>query len=258
MKKVLAIVLIAALVWIFLSNIYPIDISSPLSNFFTTNTIPEKTTSTTTTIAVTEIKHNIVYLKLPAVDNEGNGVITLLKVEIVPGTGKILTDINNLFFWVDTQNSIRTAQRVAQNITGVDLSKYDLTYSVETNASLIGGPSAGAALTIATIAAAENKNLSENVMITGTINSDGSIGPVGEVLAKAKASKDVGAKIFLVPEGQATQTYYKPVQNCSSIGSLRYCTIEYQQEKIDINKNAAINVKEVANIKDAIPYFFPS
>jgi len=258
MKKVLAIVLIAALVWIFLSNLYPINLSSPLSNFFITNTIPEKTTSTTTTIAVTEIKHNTVYLKLPAVDNEGNGVITLLRVEITPGTGKVLTDINNLFFWVDTQNSIRTAQRVAQSITGIDLSKYDLTYSVETNASLIGGPSAGAALTVATIAAAQNKTINENVMITGTINSDGSIGPVGEVLAKAKASKDVGAKIFLVPEGQATQSYYNPVQNCSNIGSFSYCTIEYQQEKVDINKDAAINVKEVSNIKEAMPYFFSS
>jgi len=258
MKKVLAIVLIAALVWIFLSNLYPINLSSPLSNFFITNTIPEKTTSTTTTIAVTEIKHNTVYLKLPAVDNEGNGVITLLRVEITPGTGKVLTDINNLFFWVDTQNSIRTAQRVAQSITGIDLSKYDLTYSVETNASLIGGPSAGAALTVATIAAAQNKTINENVMITGTINSDGSIGPVGEVLAKAKAAKDVGAKIFLVPEGQATQSYYNPVQKCDQIGSFNYCTIEYQQEKVDINKDAAINVKEVSNIKEAMPYFFSS
>jgi len=253
MKKVLAAVLIAALALIFLSNFYPVDfLNQPLNSIFTS--APETTTSTTTTI--TAVEYSTVYLKLPAVDEEGNGIVTYLKVELVPGDGKVLTDINNLFFWVDTQNSIRTAQRVAQNITGVDLSKYDLTYSIETNASLIGGPSAGAALTIATIAAVQNKAPKENVMITGTINADGSIGPVGEVLAKAKAAKDVGAKVFLVPEGQASQSYYKPVQECKTIGSFRYCTIDYQQETIDINKDADIEVKEVANIQDAIAYFF--
>jgi uncharacterized protein len=255
MRKILALILIAALLWIFLSNFYSIDLSSPLSNFFSSS---GTTQTTTTTIVIPTIKQNTAYLKLPAVDNEGNGVITLLKVEIKPGDGKILTDINNLFFWVDTQNSIRTAQRVAQNATGVDLSKYDLTYSIETNASLIGGPSAGAALTVATIAVVQNKTINQNVMITGTINTDGSIGPVGEVLAKAKAAKDVGAKIFLVPPDQAIQNYYKPVQKCDHIGSFNYCTIEYENEKIDINKDAAINVKEVSNIKEATPYFFSS
>jgi uncharacterized protein len=254
-KRILAIVLIAALAWIFLYNLYPTNFfNQSLNSIIASNN--EETISTTTTI--TAIKHNTAYLKLPAVDEEGNGVVTFLKVEIVPGNGKVLTDINNLFFWVDTQNSIRTAQRVAQNITGVDLSKYDLTYSIETNASLIGGPSAGAALTIATIAVVQNKTPNENVMITGTINPDGSIGPIGEVLAKAKAAKDIGAKTFLVPAGQATQNFYKPIQDCRTIGSYRYCTIEYQQESIDINKDAAINVKEVSNIKDALQYFFSS
>jgi len=255
MKRVLTIILVAALLWIFLSRFYSADFLSMPLNLIATGNIAS-TTSTTTTIAA--IKHNTVYLKLPAVDNEGNGVVTLLKVEITSGDGKVLTDINNLFFWVDTQYSIRTAQRVAQNITGIDLSKYDLTYSVETNASLIGGPSAGAALTIATVAAAQNKAPREDVMITGTINADGSIGPVGEVLAKAKAAKDVGAKVFLVPAGQATQSYYKPVQECKTIGSLRYCTIEYQQERIDINKDASIDVKEVSSINEALQYFFAS
>jgi len=108
-------------------------------------------------------EERFVKIYVPAVDNEGKGVATILKVGIKRGDGKILVDINNILFWIDTQQSIQTAKKVAQDITKVDLSKFDLVYSLENlNASVVGGPSAGAALTIATIAAIENKTLNPN------------------------------------------------------------------------------------------------
>jgi uncharacterized protein len=197
----------------------------------------------------------VISMNVPAVDNEGNGVATALKVESRPGDGKVLVDVNQLLFWVDTQYSIRTAQRVAQNITGVDVSKVDLIYWIETNASVIEGPSAGAALTVATIAALENKGLNDSVMITGTINPDGTVGLVGAIFAKAKASKDIGAKLFLVPEGQGMQTNYKPVQSCEKIGPVTFCTTDYKTDKVDISKDVGITVKEVTRIEEALKYF---
>ncbi len=194
-------------------------------------------------------------IKVPAVDNEGNGVSTTLLVEAIPGKGRVLTNINQLLFWVDTQYSIRTAENVAQNITKIDLTNIDLIYTIETNASIIEGPSAGAALTVATIATLQNKTINPTVMITGTINPDGSVGPVGGILAKAKASKDVGATLFLVPKGQSIQTNYVPVRQCQDIGPINYCSIEYKQERIDITKEAGITVKEVSTIDEALKYF---
>jgi len=91
-------------------------------------------------------------------------------------------------------------------------------------------------------------------MITGTINPDGSIGPVGGILAKAKASKDIGTKLFLVPEGQGVQMNYKPVQNCEKVGPVTFCTTDYKSEKVDISKDAGITIREVSNIKDALKY----
>ncbi len=129
-------------------------------------------------------------------------------------------------------------------------------YSIETNASVIGGPSAGAALTVATIAVLENKILNPKVMITGTINSDGTIGPVGEIVAKAKAAKDIGATTFIVPDGQAVQTYYIPEEKCQKFGPVTYCTTEYTAKKVDASKDAGITVKEVSNINEALGYFF--
>jgi uncharacterized protein len=196
-----------------------------------------------------------VAIRVPAVDNEGNGVVTTLMVEAKPGEGRVLVDINQLLFWVDTQHSIRIAERVAENITKLNLSTVDLVYAIETNASLIEGGSAGAAITIATVAALQNKSLNQDVMITGTINRDGTIGPVGEIVAKAKASKDVGAKVFLVPLGQAVRTYYKPVQQCEKFGFATFCTTEYKPERIDVSKEVGIEVKEVKNIEEALKYF---
>ncbi len=207
-------------------------------------------------VVLTNYSFPTFYLKIPAVDSQGNGVVTRLKVEVKPGEGRTLVNIDQLLFWVDTQNSIRLAKRVAENITGFDLSNVDLFYAIETNASLIEGPSAGAAITIATIAAIENRTINESVMITGTINPDGSIGQVGEIVAKAKAAKDVGATLFLVPKGQSVQIYYMPQEECKKIGFMTYCRIEYKQQRIDVSKEVGIEIREVANIEEALKYFF--
>jgi uncharacterized protein len=241
--KILVIVVLLVVVFnLFNKNLPKTGVNNTVTNPIT---VPSNVTS----------QGRVISMNVPAVDNEGNGVATQLKVEIKPGTGKVLVDVNQLLFWVDTQYSIRTAQRVAQNITGADISNIDLIYSIDTNASVIEGPSAGAALTIATIAALENKTLNDTVMITGTINPDGTVGPVGAIFAKAKASKDIGAKLFLVPEGQGVQTNYKPVQKCENIGLVTFCTTDYKTEKVDISKDAGITVKEVSRIEDTLKYF---
>lgn len=194
-------------------------------------------------------------INIPAVDNQGNGVVAVLKVQAIPGEDRTLVNINQLLFWVDTQFSIRVAKEVAENITGLDLSQVDLIYTIETNASVIEGQSAGAALTIATIAALQNKTINPNVIITGTINPDGTIGPVGGILPKAQASKNAGATLFLVPKGQGTQINYRPIQKCEKFGPITYCTTEYKPEKIDISRDVGIEVKEVSDIQEALTYF---
>ncbi len=197
-----------------------------------------------------------VSMNLAAVDSNNNGVTTPLNVEATEGTGRTLVDIENLLFWGDTQQSIRLARQVAGNITGKNLDNYDLIYNIKANATIIGGPSAGAALTIATIAALENKAPNPNVMITGTINHDGTIGPVGGILEKAQASAQEGATLFLVPLGQSNDVVYETSQHCEKYGGLDLCTTETIPKKVNIKNETGINVAEVSNIQDAEKYFF--
>ncbi|HJW96796.1 MAG TPA: S16 family serine protease [archaeon] len=194
-------------------------------------------------------------IEMPAVDQNGNGVTTSLDVEVVSGSGKTLTNVDKLFFWTDTQNSIRTAKSVAEQITGKNLNEVDLIYTINANATVIEGPSAGAALTIATIAAIENKSINPDVMITGTINEDGSIGQVGAVLEKAEAAKEIGATLFLVPARQSVQTVYSPERYCRKIGLTQICSFEDTAQTINVSERAGIEVREVTNIGEALQYF---
>src|SRR5439155_3026293 len=74
---------------------------------------------------------------VPAVDNNGNGVVSTLKVQAIPGSGKILVNIDQLSYFLDTQTSIRTASQVASKYANFDLSKVDLVYSIDTPAQVI-------------------------------------------------------------------------------------------------------------------------
>ncbi len=193
---------------------------------------------------------------IPAVDEEGNGLTTVLTVQVVPGSGKVLANIDNILFWTDTQNSIRTSRSVAADVTGLGLSEYDIIYTIESNATSVEGPSAGTALTIATVAALEDREMNSSVMITGAINHDGSIGPVGQILQKAMAAREAGAKLFLVPLLHSEQVTYKTEKYCEQIGPSQICTTERIPSKISVEEETGIKVREVQDIDEALDYFF--
>jgi uncharacterized protein len=201
------------------------------------------------------ISDNVGFIKVPAINSNGTGISTELFVKLEKGSGRTLVDIDNLLFWADTQNSIRMAKLVSENITGVKLDDYDLTFSINANASLIGGESAGAALALASIAAIQNITLNETVMITGTVNHDGSIGPIGGVLEKAKAAKQVGAIKFIVPLLQGNEIIYETIEHCETFGIMEWCSTERIPKQVDIANESGLEVIEVGSIEEALTYF---
>jgi uncharacterized protein len=198
---------------------------------------------------------NSAMLFAPAVDDAGRGVATEINVKTLPGDGSVLVNIDNIFFWEDTQNSIRTATQVARNIIGLNTSAVNLVYSVRANASVIEGPSAGAALAVVTVAALRGKSPNTSIMITGTINPDGTIGQVGEVLAKARAAKEIGALMFLVPRGQSSEIKYESKRTCEKIGMTEICKPVSVPYSVDIETEVGIPIVEVLRLQEALDYF---
>lgn len=117
------------------------------------------------------------------------------------GTGHVFLDTFPLTE-VDMQGSARLAARVASQVTGKDQDAYDFFFVVRSGSEQIGGPSAGATMTVGAIAALNGWRVRDDVLMTGTINADGTVGPVGGIVEKATAAAQIGVSRFLFPAGQ--------------------------------------------------------
>ncbi len=192
------------------------------------------------------------HVNIVAVTSQGGGMLSSAEVEIRDGKGRILFNTNP-FVEPDTQYSIDVARTVAQEITGKDCSEKDIIYSVDAgDAQLIGGPSAGAALTVATIAAIEEEPVREDIAITGTINENGSIGQVGGIPEKAQAAAENGINLFLVPPGQSTAVFYEKKTEEKKRGGFYWQRTWYEPVTVDLNaamyEQYGMEVREVSNI----------
>ncbi len=139
-------------------------------------------------------------LGVTEVNNTYVGVTANLTVMVKQGNGDVWVDTMPLTK-LETQVSARMAREVACELINVDCSKLDFYYKIRSSSSLIGGPSAGAMMTACTLSALTGVKINKSVVITGTINPDGSIGPVG--LVDVKASVLPPNYLLLTPIGES-------------------------------------------------------
>ncbi len=186
------------------------------------------------------------------------GSILKITVEIRDGSGLVLVN-TAIPTGVDFQSSARTAVMVAQNVTGMDLSKKDVIFSISSanneDLQAVDGGSAGGAMTVLLVSDLLGKTINHQVLMTGTIQPDGTIGQIGAASEKAEAAGQFGAKTFLVPQGQAVVS----VQNCSekSQGPITYqtCTVEQKPLSPMMVSKYGMQVIEINTIRDALKYF---
>lgn len=139
-------------------------------------------------------------IKLLAVSEESEkGSIANVYLEIKEGNGRVFIDSFPLSK-IDTQISTRFAKEVACNFLEIDCSNYDFFYTIKANSAIVGGPSAGAAIAVLTVAVLADLDIDQKATMTGTINTGNIIGPVGGVLPKISAASDVGIKKVLIPK----------------------------------------------------------
>jgi len=201
---------------------------------------------------VEKYEYETVKIDLLAVTGAENGGILLpMFISAQEGHGKLYVNIDDPTFIGDTQQSARVAVDEAARFTNVDFSKIDILLSIETVPTLVSGPSAGAAMTVAMAAAVLNKRINQEVAMTGTITKGGEVGPVASILEKAAAAKAAGKRLFLVPEG--TSVVRTPVQVCQETvqGGLttKKCTVNY--ENTNVASAVGIEVQEIKTIEEA-------
>ncbi len=164
-----------------------------------------------------------------AVDENDKGNLIPLEVIIKSGKGNLFLNVANVLVDETLQSSAQTAMLVAREVSRKSMSDKDILINIEAplqeqKVSIAGG-SGGAAMTLAAMAAMQDRTIRKDVLITGTISEDHKIGKIGAPRAKALAAKENGAVMFLVPSGQK-----------SDVGDV------------------GIEVREVATIEDAAGY----
>jgi uncharacterized protein len=189
---------------------------------------------------------------------EYRGHVMRADMELREGEGRVL--VNTVpKIGIDIQASARTAVLVAERETGVSLSKTDviLTITSREEVEIVDGPSAGAAITVGLIATIMKQDLDPGKFMTGTINSDGSIGPVGGVPEKALAAARNGSEIFYVPRGQGTVVVLVPKTSHPFPG---WTITTYEQEVRELEgyleeQGYSVTIEEVDTVEEAYSKF---
>ena len=177
-----------------------------------------------------------------AVTNDGEGLGAEMELEIEQGNGTVWVASEPLV-GTSTQSAAKLAKEVAKNYAK-NVDKYDYKFRISSNASVVEGPSAGAAMTLLIISMLNEKPLDQKVSLTGTINEDGSVGPIGGAFEKAKAASKDGIALFMIPRGEAIQTVRLP-EGVKSINMLDYGP-----------KELGVKIVEVSTIDDVLQYAY--
>ncbi len=122
---------------------------------------------------------------------------------------------------------------IASMLTGTDPTAYEFDF---TNQGYIDGPSAGGLMTVAVLAALRGDTPRPDATMTGTINPDGTIGPVGGIPHKMQGAARLGKKLVLVPLGQHFDQDLNTKQMVDVVAE---------------GKSLGMDVREVGNVYDA-------
>jgi predicted S18 family serine protease len=179
------------------------------------------------------------------------GSIMNISVEVAPGKGRVLVQTKPLM-GVVFQGAANTAVAVAANKTGADLSNRDVIFSIDSGDRIdeVDGPSAGALMTVLTIAAIEKRPVDNSLTLTGTIDENGHIGAIGGVVAKATAAKESGKTLFLIPA--ENQLITPPASSTAQRIFTTTRSLQQVSAQEYIEKNVGIKVAYISSIDDVI------
>lgn len=177
-----------------------------------------------------------------AVTSSNEALKAELIINIQPGTGKIWSSVGPLV-GTSTQHTEKISVDLAKNYFD-QVDQYDYLFDINSTASVVEGPSAGAAMSLLLISMLQDKDLPHYVSITGHISEGGSIGAVGGVFEKAEKASETGIKLFMVPEGEAFQMHRFP-DGVKTVNLKSYAFQEW-----------GMKVVEVKNISEALEFAF--
>ncbi len=102
----------------------------------------------------------------------------------------------------------RAAEEREGSLLGVSILEQPYApFDVDVQVEDVGGPSAGLMLTLGILDLVGEDDLTGGAVIagTGTIDTEGNVGAIGGIPLKMVAAQEIGAELFLVPEGNCAE-----------------------------------------------------
>ncbi|WP_254538783.1 S16 family serine protease [Halomarina litorea] len=152
---------------------------------------------------------------LPAVDGFDNGLIVPFDVKFTEGVGELFVNLNGIEVRHDLQLALREARETATRLTGGSLANMATHVTFDSPSSgvfALRGKSWEAGLTVAFVASLRQRALSQETLITGIVNDDGALLPVGGIETKARAARAIGARELIVSASKPTDVAVQGLQ----------------------------------------------
>lgn len=181
------------------------------------------------------------------------GAMVSIAVEVVPGRGRVLVQTTPLM-GVVFQDAANQAVVAAQNHSCANLTASDIIFSIHGPEEVleVDGPSAGALMATLLLSVLEGFSLDENVTVTGTIDENGLIGPVGGILVKAEAAAASGKTLLILSTGNnRVFEYREEVRTLGGLSMVRQQAVAVDAKEY-IEENYGISVEYVDSIAGLI------
>ncbi len=190
-------------------------------------------------------------IKVPAIDKNGEGALAEIRVKVLEGRGEVFLNIDEgkPLLNPETQQSIKTAFRVAREYSEIELADKDVYFEISGGSELVTGRSAGAAAAILAISVLRGERLRGNALITGSVDEDGKIGRVGRMLEKARVMKELGYVTLFVPPGERIQSILPGT--CYDEGGKEISGCLPKREEVDVAEETGLEIIEVVDIAEA-------
>lgn len=129
------------------------------------------------------------WMNVVAVTNDGEGVVLRVYAKIENGSGRVYMATTPRV-GIYLQSSAETAYKVASRLSAFNINYHNVSLVVAANFTVdVVEPSAGASISILLVSVMMGKPINASVMMTGTVEPDGTVRKVGGIVEKAAAAE---------------------------------------------------------------------
>jgi PDZ domain-containing protein len=134
-------------------------------------------------------------------------------LESIPGGSTVTVSFTRLGEPGTATVTTRAAEDRAGSLLGITvLEQPHAPFDIDIQVEDVGGPSAGLMLTLGILDLVGDDDLTGGAVVagTGTIDTDGTVGPIGGIPLKMVAAQDIDAEVFLVPADNCAEAAAAP------------------------------------------------